>query len=114
MQKRDRWRVCLPCSPKLVAVIHCVALPWACDFSYRRGKPQSNDVDIVITHTDWNLGSQKVKGLCRKLVQRLHEQGQRSAVEILGRDTDQLQASLRMSCVCLQRDRLGLSDLTIV
>ncbi|KAG1781945.1 hypothetical protein EV702DRAFT_1068193 [Suillus placidus] len=42
---------------------------------YRRGKPQSNDVDIVITHTDWNLGSQKVKGLCRKLVQRLHEQG---------------------------------------
>ncbi|KAG1794399.1 uncharacterized protein HD556DRAFT_1431996 [Suillus plorans] len=41
---------------------------------YRRGKPQSNDVDIVITHTDWNLGSQKVKGLCRKLVQRLHEQ----------------------------------------
>lgn len=42
---------------------------------YRRGKPQSNDVDIVITHTDWNLGSQKVKGLCRKLVRRLHEQG---------------------------------------
>ncbi|KAG1739124.1 uncharacterized protein EDB91DRAFT_1135971 [Suillus paluster] len=42
---------------------------------YRRGKPQSNDVDIVITHTDWKIGSQKVKGLCRKLVQRLHEQG---------------------------------------
>ncbi|KAG2159155.1 uncharacterized protein EDB93DRAFT_1237870 [Suillus bovinus] len=41
---------------------------------YRRGKPQSNDVDIIITHTDWNLGSQKVKGLCKKLVQRLHEQ----------------------------------------
>lgn len=43
--------------------------------SYRRGKSQSNDVDIVITHSDWNLGSQKVKGLCKKLVQRLHEQG---------------------------------------
>lgn len=42
---------------------------------YRRGKSQSSDVDIVVTHTDWNLGSQKVKGLCRKLVQRLHEQG---------------------------------------
>ncbi|KAG2069658.1 Nucleotidyltransferase [Suillus decipiens] len=42
---------------------------------YRRGKPQSNDVDIVITHTDWNLGSQKVKGLCKKLVQRLYDQG---------------------------------------
>jgi len=50
--------------------------------SYRRGKPQSNDVDIVITHTDWELGSQKVKGLCRKLVRRLHGQGQLSA-EIL-------------------------------
>ncbi|KAG1760599.1 hypothetical protein EDD22DRAFT_72295 [Suillus occidentalis] len=43
--------------------------------SYRRGKLESNDVDIVITHSDWNLGSQKVKGLCKKLVQRLHEQG---------------------------------------
>lgn len=43
--------------------------------SYRRGKSQSNDVDIVITHSDWNLGSQKMKGLCKKLVQRLHEQG---------------------------------------
>ncbi|OJA18854.1 hypothetical protein AZE42_05230 [Rhizopogon vesiculosus] len=42
---------------------------------YRRGKLQSNDVDIVITHADWKLGSQKVKGLCKKLVQRLHEQG---------------------------------------
>ncbi|KAF8839108.1 Nucleotidyltransferase [Paxillus ammoniavirescens] len=42
---------------------------------YRRGKPQSNDVDIVITHTDWSLGSQKVNGLCKRLVQRLHERG---------------------------------------
>ncbi|KAF9228433.1 Nucleotidyltransferase [Gyrodon lividus] len=43
--------------------------------SYRRGKPQSNDVDIIITHTDWSLGSEKVQGLCKKLVQRLHESG---------------------------------------
>ncbi|KAH7911389.1 hypothetical protein BJ138DRAFT_1085723 [Hygrophoropsis aurantiaca] len=41
---------------------------------YRRGKPQSNDVDIVFTHNDWTLGSQKVKGLCKRLVHRLHEQ----------------------------------------
>ncbi|KAI5986846.1 hypothetical protein EDD15DRAFT_2174383 [Pisolithus albus] len=41
---------------------------------YRRGKPQSNDVDIVITHADWNSGSEKVKGLSKKLVQALHEQ----------------------------------------
>lgn len=40
---------------------------------YRRGKPQSNDVDIVITHSDWNSGSKKVKGLSKKLVQVLHE-----------------------------------------
>ncbi|KIJ65936.1 hypothetical protein HYDPIDRAFT_174727 [Hydnomerulius pinastri MD-312] len=42
---------------------------------YRRGKTLSNDVDIIITHTDWVLGSQKVKGLCKRLVQRLHERG---------------------------------------
>ncbi|KAI5988094.1 hypothetical protein EDD15DRAFT_2172942 [Pisolithus albus] len=41
---------------------------------YRRGKPQSNDVDIVITHSDSNSGSEKVKGLSKKLVQALHEQ----------------------------------------
>lgn len=36
---------------------------------YRRGKSESNDVDIVITHTD----ADKVKGLCTKLVKRLFE-----------------------------------------
>ncbi|KAI6009829.1 hypothetical protein EDC04DRAFT_2771985, partial [Pisolithus marmoratus] len=41
---------------------------------YRRGKLQSNDVDIVITHSDWNSGSNKVKGLSKRLVQVLHEQ----------------------------------------
>ncbi|THH18302.1 hypothetical protein EUX98_g8985 [Antrodiella citrinella] len=40
-------------------------------FSYRRGKPESNDVDIVFTHPD----ATKVKGLCKKLVRQLHEQG---------------------------------------
>ncbi|KIK94774.1 hypothetical protein PAXRUDRAFT_11842 [Paxillus rubicundulus Ve08.2h10] len=43
--------------------------------SYRRGKPQSNDVDIVIPHTGWSPGSQKVNSLCEKLVRRLHEHG---------------------------------------
>ncbi|KAI6168697.1 hypothetical protein EDD17DRAFT_1529443 [Pisolithus thermaeus] len=43
-------------------------------YSYRRGKPLSNDVDIVITHSDWNSGSEKVKGLAKRLVQALHEQ----------------------------------------
>ncbi|KAH9856763.1 Nucleotidyltransferase [Lenzites betulinus] len=38
---------------------------------YRRGKLDSNDVDIVFTHPDAN----KVKGLCKRLVQRLHERG---------------------------------------
>ncbi|THG94502.1 hypothetical protein EW026_g6985 [Hermanssonia centrifuga] len=38
---------------------------------YRRGKPESNDVDIVFTHPD----TQKVKGLCKRLVNRLYERG---------------------------------------
>lgn len=42
---------------------------------YRRGKPQSNDVDIVITHTDAKSGAAKIKGLCKKFVRRLYERG---------------------------------------
>jgi len=38
---------------------------------YRRGKTESNDVDIIITHPDAN----KVKGLCRKLTQTLCDKG---------------------------------------
>ncbi|TBU40726.1 Nucleotidyltransferase [Dichomitus squalens] len=38
---------------------------------YRRGKRESNDVDIVLTHPD----ASKVKGLCKSLVRRLHERG---------------------------------------
>ena len=38
---------------------------------HRRGKPESNDVDIVFTHPD----PDKSKGLCKRLVKRLHEQG---------------------------------------
>lgn len=38
---------------------------------YRRGKPESNDVDIVFTHPD----AAKVKGLCKRFVGRLHERG---------------------------------------
>ncbi|KAH7883222.1 hypothetical protein F5I97DRAFT_1903328 [Phlebopus sp. FC_14] len=42
---------------------------------YRRGKQESNDVDIVISHSDWVFGSQQGKGLCKRLVQRLYERG---------------------------------------
>ncbi|KAI0333302.1 Nucleotidyltransferase [Cubamyces sp. BRFM 1775] len=38
---------------------------------YRRGKPESNDVDIVLTHPE----AAKVKGLCKRFVKRLHERG---------------------------------------
>ncbi|KAI0359237.1 Nucleotidyltransferase [Trametes cingulata] len=38
---------------------------------HRRGKPESNDVDIVFTHPD----PAKVKGLCKRLVKKLHERG---------------------------------------
>ncbi|KAH0829157.1 hypothetical protein J3R83DRAFT_2666 [Lanmaoa asiatica] len=42
---------------------------------YRRGKLESNDTDIVISHTNWDHGADKVRGLCKKLVRRLHERG---------------------------------------
>ncbi|EGO26473.1 hypothetical protein SERLADRAFT_447668 [Serpula lacrymans var. lacrymans S7.9] len=42
---------------------------------YRRGKPQSNDVDIVISHRNWESGAGKIKGLCKRFVRRLHERG---------------------------------------
>lgn len=43
---------------------------------YRRGKSESSDVDIVFTHPD----AERVKGLCRRLVRRLHEHGMVSHV----------------------------------
>ncbi|KAG6335491.1 hypothetical protein ID866_3598 [Astraeus odoratus] len=58
-----------------------VALALRHDLSqtYRRGKLQGNDVDIVISHSDWALGSQKIKGLCKRLVERLQEQSRLSS-----------------------------------
>ncbi|TDL20099.1 Nucleotidyltransferase [Rickenella mellea] len=38
---------------------------------YRRGKPESNDVDIVFTHPEKG----KDRGLCQKLVDRLRQRG---------------------------------------
>ncbi|KAI0821017.1 Nucleotidyltransferase [Irpex lacteus] len=38
---------------------------------YRRGKPESNDVDIVFTHPDATIA----KGLCKRFVKRLYERG---------------------------------------
>ncbi|KAJ7782666.1 DNA polymerase mu, partial [Mycena metata] len=42
---------------------------------YRRGKAESNDVDIVITHPRLVSGSDQVKGLGELLVNRLYERG---------------------------------------
>ncbi|KAJ7018344.1 hypothetical protein C8F04DRAFT_1277805 [Mycena alexandri] len=42
---------------------------------YRRGKAESNDVDIVITHPTLVSGSDQVKGLGELLVNRLYERG---------------------------------------
>lgn len=39
---------------------------------FRRGKPESNDVDIIFTHPDPDV----VKGLCKRFVRRLYEQGE--------------------------------------
>ncbi|KAJ7686516.1 DNA polymerase mu [Mycena rosella] len=42
---------------------------------YRRGKAESNDVDIVITHSTLESGSDQVKGLGEQLVNRLYACG---------------------------------------
>ncbi|KAF8963684.1 DNA polymerase mu [Flammula alnicola] len=42
---------------------------------YRRGKQQSNDVDIVISHPDLKKGADIVKGLCNKLTKHLYARG---------------------------------------
>ncbi|KAF9501386.1 Nucleotidyltransferase [Pleurotus eryngii] len=42
---------------------------------YRRGKEESNDVDIVISHKDWRGGGEKIKGLCTRLVKHLYDKG---------------------------------------
>ncbi|KAJ7772121.1 hypothetical protein DFH07DRAFT_734435 [Mycena maculata] len=42
---------------------------------YRRGKAESNDVDIVITHPTLRSGSDQVKGLGELLVNRLYDRG---------------------------------------
>ncbi|KAF9268570.1 Nucleotidyltransferase [Marasmius fiardii PR-910] len=42
---------------------------------YRRGKPESNDVDIVISHRDLKTGRGHVIGLCAELVQVLYSKG---------------------------------------
>ncbi|KAJ7209759.1 hypothetical protein GGX14DRAFT_632007 [Mycena pura] len=42
---------------------------------YRRGKVESNDVDIVITHPALSSGSNQVMGLCETLVNRLYKRG---------------------------------------
>lgn len=38
---------------------------------YRRGKAESNDVDIVFTHPE----PEKVKGLCKRFVKHLYDKG---------------------------------------
>ena len=40
--------------------------------SFRRGKPESNDVDIVFTHPD----GEKAKGLCKRAMAWLHQKGE--------------------------------------
>jgi len=41
--------------------------------SYRRGKPESNDVDIVVTHP--NADQKRIRELCQQLTDVLSEKG---------------------------------------
>lgn len=70
---------------------------------YRRGKLESNDVDIVISHADLRSGGDQIKGLSKKLVQRLYDRGT-IRVHDLGNLTlifHSAQASLPMSRVSI-------------
>ena len=62
---------------------------------YRRGKPESNDVDIVFTHPDAGV----VKGLCKRFVRRLYEQGRCRVWFIVSRALSRIQGWSVMSCV---------------
>lgn len=42
---------------------------------YRRGKQESNDVDIVIGHSDPSTAKAKITGLSKKLTRRLYKKG---------------------------------------
>ncbi|KAG6857179.1 hypothetical protein H0H87_008244 [Tephrocybe sp. NHM501043] len=50
---------------------------------YRRGKLQSNDVDIVITHSDLRSAGDHVKTLSKRVVQRLYERGMLLGPEVV-------------------------------
>uniref|UniRef100_A0A0W0FVE5 DNA polymerase n=1 Tax=Moniliophthora roreri TaxID=221103 RepID=A0A0W0FVE5_MONRR len=66
---------------------------------YRRGKQESNDVDIVLTHPDLDSGKGEVKALAEKLLKRLYEQGLITHVTHLSsfRDPNKLRTSHRNS-----------------
>ncbi|KAG6885387.1 hypothetical protein C0993_002350 [Termitomyces sp. T159_Od127] len=49
-------------------------------FRYRRGKSESNDVDVVITHPDVRGGGEKLRGLRKRSVERLYERGMLSQI----------------------------------
>lgn len=42
---------------------------------YRRGKPESNDVDIVISHSDHKRGKDLIPGLCERFMSHLYKSG---------------------------------------
>lgn len=77
--------------------IHCWLMR---DIRYRRGKQESNDVDIVISHPDIKSGGDQVKGLCSLLTGRLCDKGTFAACILHPITVPSFrQVSLPMSCV---------------
>ncbi|KAF5393206.1 hypothetical protein D9757_000510 [Collybiopsis confluens] len=72
---REELRMQIPRSE--VEEIHDVVMNelWKIRSGYRRGKPYSNDIDIVISHEDIKSGENQVKGLCTDLVRQLVDKG---------------------------------------
>ncbi|KAG5342625.1 hypothetical protein C0989_012130 [Termitomyces sp. Mn162] len=61
---------------------------------YRRGKPESNDVDIVITHADLRGGGEKITGLRKRFVERLYNRGMSRVSDRLASSVDVLWTGL--------------------
>src|ERR1700748_104161 len=70
---RDVSRSFAEGEPQMTSEIHVVGTDGYC--SYRRGKPESNDVDIVFTHAPGKGQEKLAADLCTKLVIQLKEAG---------------------------------------
>lgn len=71
MCEYNRWRVSGSVWPLCVPNVGV----YESHLSYRRGKLMSNDVDIVISHSNYTKGKDIMPGLCKRLTAQLYRKG---------------------------------------